>query len=292
MIVHAASGDTWGVPGPTFLRLYLVAAVVLVTIAVLHRVRLGTGAEPVVAKSLGPPEVAYLNGGPALAVHAALGGLRRRGAIDVGPDRRLLTTGPTPSRLTQLEQAIHGAAHQGVRARDLGQDQRVAAVLDQLGASLEGRGLRVSQAQQASARQWRILLAALLVFGVVRLFAGLANGRPVGFLLLTLVGVAVAVLLLWRVPQATRAGRNALRDLRTRHHHLAPDSSPAYATYGAAGAAMGVALYGTASLWAIDPGFAAQAEIQRQAIASSGWSSGAGTGSSGTTGSSCGGGSS
>ncbi|MET8372328.1 TIGR04222 domain-containing membrane protein [Micromonospora profundi] len=292
MIVHAASGDTWGIPGPTFLRFYLVATAVVVALAVWHRVRLAAGPRSAFVEPLGPQQAAYLNGGPGLAVHAALGGLRGSGAIGVGPDRRLLTTGPAPTGLTPLDQAIHWAAHQRSRARDLGQDQRVRTALDQLRTGLEERGLLPTAARRATARRWVRILAVLLVLGVVRLAAGLFNGRPVGYLVATLFGVLVAVLLLWRIPQTTRAGRAALRDLRRQHTHLAPGSAPAYATYGAAGAAMGVALYGAASLWAIDPGFAEQAEIQRQAMASGGWSSGYSGGSSGTTGSSCGGGSS
>ncbi|MEU5908765.1 TIGR04222 domain-containing membrane protein [Micromonospora sp. NPDC047467] len=288
MIVQAASGDTWGVPGPTFLRYYLVAIAVVVALAVWHRVRLGAGPGDAFAGPLSAQQAAYLNGGPALAVHAALGGLRGSGAIGVGPDRRLLTTGPAPTGLTPLDQAIHWAAHQRSRARDLGQEQRVRTALDQLRNGLEERGLLPTPARRATARLWVRFLAALLVLGVVRLAAGLFNDRPVGYLAATLVGVLVAVLLLWRVPQITRAGRAALRDLRRQHTHLAPGSAPAYATYGAAGAAMGVALYGAASLWAIDPGFAEQAEIQRQAMANGGWSSGSSTGSSGSAGSSCG----
>lgn len=40
MIVNAASGDTWGISGPTFLRYYLAAAIVVVAIVAYHRVRL------------------------------------------------------------------------------------------------------------------------------------------------------------------------------------------------------------------------------------------------------------
>ena len=124
---------------------------------------------------------------------------------------------------------------------------------------------------------------------MLRLFSGLFSGRPVGYLLLTLAGLLGAALLLGRAPVRTRAGRTALRSVRREHTHLAPASAPAYATYGAAGAAMGVALYGTASLWALDPGFAEQAEIQRQAISGTGGWTGGSDGSSGGGGDSSGG---
>ncbi|WFE52825.1 TIGR04222 domain-containing membrane protein [Micromonospora sp. WMMD1155] len=297
MIVHAASGDTWGVSGPTFLRFYLVAAALVVAVAVYHRVRLAAGSTTApTADALGPQQVAYLNGGPRLAVHAALGGLRGSGAIGVRPDRRLTTAGAAPTGLTPLEQAVHWAAHQHARVADLPKDERVRAALDRLRDGLEHRGLLNTDAQRARARLWTTLLIGLLGLGVFRFVSGLFNGQPVGYLLLTLVTLLIVTLVLRRAPALTRAGRAALRGVRREHTHLAPASAPAYATYGAAGAAMGVALYGTASLWALDPGFAEQAEIQRQAASGSGWSGG-GDGSSGggessgsDGGSSCGGG--
>ncbi|MET8361497.1 TIGR04222 domain-containing membrane protein [Micromonospora sp. NPDC005171] len=297
MIVHAASGDTWGISGPTFLRYYLLAAAVVLAFAVYHRIRLAAGTGTVLtAEPLGPQQVAYLNGGPQLAVHAALGGLRGSGAVGVRPDRRLATSGPAPSGLTPLEQAIHWAAHRHARVRDLPQDERVRVALHQIRYGLEQRGLLTDDAQRRRARLWTGILAALLGLGVLRLFSGLFNGRPVGYLLLTLVPLLIITLVLRRAPVLTRAGRAALRGARREHTHLAPASAPAYATYGAAGAAMGVALYGTATLWALDPGFAEQAEIQRQAASGSGWtggsdgSSGGGDSSGGDGGSSCGGG--
>ncbi|MFI6243670.1 TIGR04222 domain-containing membrane protein [Micromonospora sp. NPDC050795] len=297
MTVHAASGDTWGISGPTFLRYYIAAAILLVAIVAYQRFRLAVGSSgAMTADPLGPQQVAYLNGGPQLAVHAALGGLRGSGAVGVRPDRRLTTVGAAPTGLTPLDQAIHWAAHQHSRVRDLPQDERVRVALHQIRNGLEERGLLTNDAQRARARFWATLLIALLGLGVLRLVSGLFSGRPVGYLLLTLVALLIVTLVLRRVPGLTRAGRAALRSVRRQHTHLAPASAPAYATYGAAGAAMGVALYGTASLWALDPGFAEQAEIQRQAAAGSGWSggsdgsSGGGDSSGSDGGSSCGGG--
>ncbi|MFE9918774.1 TIGR04222 domain-containing membrane protein [Micromonospora sp. NPDC005553] len=297
MTVHAASGDTWGISGPTFLRYYIAAAILLVAIVAYQRFRLAVGSSgAMTADPLGPQQVAYLNGGPQLAVHSALGGLRGSGAVAVRPDRRLTTVGAAPTGLTPLDQAIHWAAHQHSRVRDLPQDERVRVALHQIRNGLEERGLLTNDAQRARARFWATLLIALLGLGVLRFVSGLFSGRPVGYLLMTLAALLIVTLVLRRVPMLTRAGRAALRSVRRQHTHLAPASAPAYATYGAAGAAMGVALYGTASLWALDPGFAEQAEIQRQAAAGSGWSggsdgsSGGGDSSGSDGGSSCGGG--
>ncbi|MGC5017931.1 TIGR04222 domain-containing membrane protein [Micromonospora sp. DT47] len=297
MIPLAATGDTWGVPGPTFLKLYLAAAVVALVGTVLHRRSVLAGPDSPGVDQLGPQQVAYLNGGDQLAVWSALGGLRGAGAVGVRPDRRLTTGGPLPAGVTPLDQAIHHAAGRQLPARELRRDEWVVRALDELRQGLERRGLLLDADTRRSLRRGTMVLFALLVLGMLRLFAGLTNDRPVGWLVLTLIPLGVGSALLVRVPRRTRAADTALGGLRQRNVHLSPASAPAYATYGAAGAAMGVALYGTASLWALDPGFAEQAEIQRQALNSSGgagWSSGGsssgGGGSSCSSGSSCGGG--
>ncbi|MGB2570491.1 TIGR04222 domain-containing membrane protein [Micromonospora citrea] len=285
MTVLAAPGDTWGIPGPVFLGLYLTAALVVVVGAIVHRSRVLAGRPGGTIDALGPQQVAYLNGGDQLAVWASLGGLRGSGAVGVRPDRRLTTGGALPAGVTPLDQAVHHAARRNLYARELTRDEWVARALTELREGLERQGLALSPAQRRTARNGSLAVFGLLVLGAVRLGAGLSQGKPIAFLLVAFLVLTVPAILLNRVPWRTRAADAALRELRRRHTHLSPTSAPAYATYGAAGAAMGVALFGTVSLWSLDPGFAEQAEIQRQAL-----NSGGGAGSSG--GSSCGGGSS
>ncbi|MER7420803.1 TIGR04222 domain-containing membrane protein [Micromonospora peucetia] len=292
MTVLAAPGDTWGISGPAFLGVYLLAAVVIIVGTVVHRLTVLSGPSVNGVGQLGPQQVAYLNGGEQLAIWASLGGLRSSGAIGVRPDRRLATGGSLPAGITPLDQAIHFAASRNATTRELRRDEWVRRALDQLRTSLEQRGLALAPARRSTLRRGAFLLCALLLVGILRIFAGLANDRPVGWLVLSQIPLIVAAILLYRVPWRTRAATLTLRSLRRQHTYLAPASAPAYATYGAAGAAMGVALFGTASLWAMDPGFAAQAEIQRQAISGTGGSSGGdgGGSSGGDGGSSCGGG--
>ncbi|MDG4814310.1 TIGR04222 domain-containing membrane protein [Micromonospora sp. WMMD956] len=295
MRVLAAPGDTWGIPGPTFLGFYLLAGLVVVIGAILHRQRVLAGPPNVRKRKLGPQQVAYLNGGDQLAVWTSLGGLRGTGVVGVRADRRLAVGGPLPAGVTPLDRAVHHAANQGLYARELGRDRWVAQALDQLRQGLEQQGLALTAAQRHAARRGSYLLFGLVVLGLFRIVAGLSNNRPVGFLVVAVIPLAIASALIARVPRRTRAADRALHELRRKNVHLAPAAGPAYATYGAAGAAMGVALFGTATLWAMDPGFAEQAEIQRQALAGTGSSWVGGGGSSGSSsscsgGSSCGGG--
>ncbi|MEU5791814.1 TIGR04222 domain-containing membrane protein [Micromonospora purpureochromogenes] len=281
------AADTWGISGPTFLRSYLLAALVVVVGSIVYRSRILAGQPAAGTGQLGPQQVAYLNGGDQLAIWTALGGLRGCGAVGVRPDRRLTTGGPLPSGLTPLDQAVLHAARNHLTTRELAREQRVSRALTELREGLQRQGLALDPERRAAARRGAWLVVALMALGAARIAAGLANDRPVGFLLLAVLALIVPLVLLSRVPWRTRAADAALRELRRSNSHLSPASAPAYATYGAAGAAMGVALFGTASLWALDPGFAEQAEIQRQAFNSSGGSGGS---SCGGGGSSCGGG--
>ena len=127
---------------------------------------------------------------------------------------------------------------------------------------------------------WMIAVAG---FGLVRLLAGIAGAKPVGFLLVALVAVsAVGLVQLARAPRRTRAGDEVLRALRTEHHVLSPTMRPDWGTYGAGAAALGVGLFGLSAVWASDPAFADELALQRAAAtgASSGGSTTSGCGSS------------
>lgn len=289
MIPPATTGDTWGISGPDFLAGYLALAVLVVVGSTLHRAWLFRGQHDTTAGQLGPQQIAYLVSGARTAIYSALAGLRSIGAVGANRDRGLRATGPLPFGATPLDQAVHHAAAQRRRTRDLPRDPRVVTALDQLRQGLVERGLVLDSNQRLAARFGPALLLLLLVVGVVRLIAGLRDDRPVGYLVLVLLGLTVVLVVqAVRVPHSTRAARAALRDLRRQYHYLTPANAPAYATYGPAGAAMGVALFGVATLWALDPGFAQSAELQRQA-AGSGSSAGGGCGGGGDGGG-CGGG--
>ncbi|MEV4617288.1 TIGR04222 domain-containing membrane protein [Asanoa sp. NPDC049573] len=284
----AAPGDTWGISGPSFLGLYVALALAAIVATAIVRSLLArghTGPGP----RLTPDQVAFLNGGPQLTTYAALGGLRRAGAIGANPDRTLVPTGPLPAGSTALDTAVYNAAGKRLRTRDLTGDPWVSSTLDDIRAGLERAGLLLSRGQRGQSRLAALLLLPVIVLGGARISAGMANERPVGFLtVLVLVTVVWMLLSLARAKTRTRAGTSALASLRTENQHLSPGQSPSYATYGAGAAAMGIALFGASTLYMVDPAFAAEAEINR-AVTGSGSSSG---GSSCGSGSSCGGGSS
>jgi uncharacterized protein (TIGR04222 family) len=289
----AAQGATWGIPGPAFLVLYFAAIAAVLILSAIHRRVLFSGNRNAPVDRLGPQQVAYLNGGDQLAVYASLGGLRGAGAITGGPGKTLQQSGPMPAGTTPLDSAVYNAAGRRIRARDLTGDQWVVAAVRQLREGLEAQGLAVTPAKLKAARAWALVGALVVLAGVGRLVDGLQNDKPVGFLVVAIVvAVVLTIMLLTRRRRATHAADKGLRALRQQHAYLAPHQSPSYATYGATGAAMGVALWGTATLYTMDPAFAADAEVQR-INASSGSGSGGDSGSSSSCssgGSSCGGG--
>ncbi len=289
----AADFDTWGIPSSTFLACYLTVALLLVAGVLIHRRSLLAGRSAPAADQLGPQQVAYLNGREELAVWTSLGTLRSQGVIGVAPDRRLTVDGPLPPAASQLDRAIHYAAAQGVHGRDLRRTEWVERALTELRDGLDRHDLLLSPTRRAALRLGPLLLSALLLLGVARIVAGLANDRPIWYLVLIVGALTVVTTVLFvRVPWRTRAADTALRTLRTRHRHLAPASNPAYSLYGASGVAMATGLFGVASLWALDPVFAAQAEIELQtkAAAASSGASAAGTGGCGSNSGDSGGG--
>lgn len=136
-------------------------------------------------------------------------------------------------------------------------------------------------------------LLPVLALGVVRAVAGVSNGKPIGYLLLLMAVTAlVALVLAVQSPdRLTRAGRRVLDRIRADNRHLRPGLSPSMSAYGMTAAATAVALYGTASMWRTDPGFASAAGAPTATTGSSGGGSSGYSGDSGSSGGSgCGGG--
>ncbi|HEU4426894.1 MAG TPA: TIGR04222 domain-containing membrane protein, partial [Pilimelia sp.] len=180
MIGYAAAGDTWGIPGPTFLLVFVSAAAAITVGAMVHRRILFAGPRDVPLTELGPQQAAYLNGGERLAVYSSVGALRTAGSIGTTPDGALLAqTGSMPAGVTPLDQAVYNAAGSQVRPKSLTRHPWVRAALDQLRHSLEQSGLALNPHVRQAARYGPLLLLALLTVGMARVVAGVSNDKPV-----------------------------------------------------------------------------------------------------------------
>ncbi len=297
MLDLAAPGDTWGISGPDFLTVYLGALAVFFAAAIVIRLRVTRSDHGGDAGQPTPGEIAMLEGGRSRAMYASIAGLRAVGAVGTGARGALTVTGPVPPGMTRLDHAVHDAAGRGVRVTNLIADHRVASTLDELGAEIERSGWALDSTKRSSARLGGWMLLGLGGFGIVRMVAGIANDKAVGFIVVLAAIAFFAGAMLMRVPRQSAAGKRAIAQARRRHAHLAPSQAPAWSTYGMAGAAMGVALFGTSALWAADPAFAGEAGIRRSTdtggsawTGDSGGSGGGGSGGGGSGGGDSGGG--
>jgi uncharacterized protein (TIGR04222 family) len=291
MTVVAASGDTWGISGPRFLQIYALLGVTALVIALIWRALATRGTDPGGYQPPGPVELAYLAGGPRLAAQAALAGLRCAGVVGPGPTTRTVAAiAAAPAGAGEVERALHAAAATPLSIASLSSDPRVRYALDRTADGLVDAGLLLSSGHRRVARLGALFVLAALAFGVVRIAAGAANHKAVGFLVFASIIVLVVGLRLLAVPTTSRAGRRLLRRARSVNSYLRPNLSPSWATYGASGAMLGVALFGTSAWWAADPAFATHAGIA--AATSSGYSGNSGGGSSCSSSSSCSSGSS
>lgn len=145
-------------------------------------------------------------------------------------------------------------------------------------------GLILDARQRAALRLWSgAIFGGLLAAGLARVWVGVSRDKPVGWLLLLLLGVAAA--LFWSVKDhsggavRTPAGRRALSELSRRYK----------ARRGDASCAMGFALFGWS---AISDNAAAQAQLLSHGIVMPTSSGGGCTATSGCTsgGSGCSGG--
>lgn len=278
--------ETWGISGPTFLVVYALLAVVALAVAVTLRRSLRAG-RAVSADGLHsrPEDVAYLNGGPDLAVYAALSAMHVDGSIaTAGPSAVgiVRSTGAVSRQASGLQHAIHGAAARPVPRRTLPSGPRVAAALAEIRDRLEREGLVLTDEQRQSYRRPAFLLLAVLAVGLVRMVAGVSNGRPVGYLLVVLVLVALAALVLTvRVPVRTAAGDVALAAQRNSHQVLSPAMRPSWGAVGAGGAALSVGLFGVGALLAAEPTFADELVAQKTVAAGGGVFSGGASGAGG-----------
>lgn len=294
------AADTWGIPGPTFAALYPLALFVVAVVVFVGRRSVGAGAARLGA-SLAPTQVAYLRGGGALAVTTSLGQLRAAGVLDeqARPVGRSTSVDPLD---TALIRALDGAGRRG-RTRQVGKlvrHREVRQVLESIQADLTARGLLRTAAERTGVRRWSLLLWAVVALGVARAVAGTMNDKPVTIIgVETFVAVIVAVVATVSVPTGPNAAaRAAIAEAKQHHSHLDPKLKPSWATYGAAGAGMSIALFGASALLLAEPAFAQTVAAQQLAVTGGGGYGGyggdSGSSSSGSScssgGSSCGGG--
>jgi uncharacterized protein (TIGR04222 family) len=169
--------------GPQFLLLYFVVFVIGLVLAVRLRRRLRTPVDPPPERPrLSPYKVAYLAGGPVLAVNAAIARLVQGGLLEVDSSTGTLSrSGDLPAKPDPLEQRIFDCARENIAVKDL----RLATADEtaKIRERLEDKGLLVNESEAGKARWLPVLLLfGVALFGLTKIFIGLDRGKPVGWL--------------------------------------------------------------------------------------------------------------
>ena len=292
------STDTWGIATAEFLRWYLLAAVLAVAATLVGNWLAAHRSVPAssATRVLTPPEVGVLTS-DTQAVMASLAILRGADVIDSRGGRRRTLTDAERMRLDAFTltvlQRLGGGKAPLVRSRLV---TNMSASCAQLRHALVDEGLMHGAGERPPlARAVPILFVAAV--GIARIAAGIANGKPVGFLVGIAVVLLVALPFAVRRPRRTALGDAELRRLRAENDYLSPRFLPSFTAYGPSRAGMSAAIFGTSALMLLDPAMAGAMsyEAARTGAAGSfgfGGDSGGDSGGSGGDGggSSCGGG--
>lgn len=271
----------------TPILLAVIAVGVATVLAVVLRRRRGrVGTEPGDAGTIEPSSVdavslAYLAGGPARAVTAALSQLRAAGFVDAAAR-------PTPrpaSGLDRFDAVVLGACarHRVRTVAALLRDREVRAATRELSDELERRCLIDTRAARWALRAPQLVVIVGVGAGLVAAHGSWTSataGTPAVFSLLPLVlVVVVAAAVVRRIPiAATARVRRLLAQARTDQAHLDPRMSPSFVTYGPRAAGLAVAVFGAGSVAGVDPSFAAACGVLGRGSAG-----GLGTGSDGSS---------
>ena len=201
--------------GPEFLLFYATAFAAALGHAIWQLSAWGRGQEARAARTAIPDDVyeaAALAGGAERMAQTALVRLADTGALklDGAADKRLSVVASAPVPAHPVEQAVLA------QLRAAGPMAPIAAVRLATGSPELAKVLaRCPEADTRHGRPSRAVLVPMTVLaaiGVAKVCIGLSRGRPVGFLVLMLVGTALTLLALQVARIRTRSWRQRLGD--------------------------------------------------------------------------------
>ena len=213
---EAASLNPLDWSGPKFLLLFMVLMIVSISFALAQRRQIGD-ARASSTSGLDPSAVALLAGGDARVVERVVGELLARDAARFDARSARLTISRVPDGLDATADALTRELQRDGNLETLA--TRSAGALASLRRMLEQRGLfRDREAAAAQARTSAMAPLLVLGLGIVKIAVGVARDRPVAVLVVLCVLLAIATLVLWfKRPYQTRAGREAVAALRREH---------------------------------------------------------------------------
>lgn len=285
--------------GPDFLQLFAAVGLGALLIAWVAKLFLSLPASgpPAGDWQLDPYEIAYLNGGPRLALAACVANLSASKYISCSYRRLGINQGAVATDLKHpLDTAVFGSAVGGASAPIL--KQSTGNVLAEMGENLRKQGLWVSRSTATTAT----LISALIVLsvlglGIAKMIIGVSRGRPIELLAFESVIFALLSIIVLIPPKRSRYGSKVLstyRDQRSAFRRVGnhPDAQPqdyalAVALFGF-GALAGSAYTGVRTYFAPDTSSSGSSYNSSCSSGSSCGSSGCGGGGSGCGGCSSG----
>lgn len=210
--------------GPDFLEFYIIVLVGAIAAAIALRwlLRSPSGDLSSNAPPLDPYEIAYLAGGPKLAIDAAIASLIHTGALHLTTSSsnfklaKAETEARYPLQAAVLERVSSGRSSPKLLHRDATElAQPIAARLVQTNLALNPSQAVIVRLVPA------LLVASILLIGIMKISVGVARGKPVGFLiLLCLLTLGISSFFAFARIYRTRAGDVVLRQLRFRSSAL------------------------------------------------------------------------
>ncbi|GAA2781169.1 TIGR04222 domain-containing membrane protein [Crossiella cryophila] len=279
--------ETWGLTGPQFLLLYGAGMLVSIVVAVWARRSSRRGRHGPPVGRLSPDDIAYLAGGGAQVVLAAVARMLEHNMVRASRDGTLTVTRVLPQHPLDREiVAMLNRSHTGTtRLRWLRDKYKNHKLVGQVRNRLISLGLVVPQGSQ---RVGKVIGAAtfgvLFMIGVARHSAGNASGKPVGYLtlLLTVTVLLAGLALWWPGARLTFTGAETLKKLSGRIRQRSTTTDQGDLVLVGSAAAFLVAVGGVAAF----PDEDVSQALAMPTAGSGGWFSGSSGGSSSSSGSS------
>jgi uncharacterized protein (TIGR04222 family) len=270
--------------GPSFLQFYGALSVTALALLAWRVHRRASSSQPERGERGEPDtyQIAWLAGGAQATLNAALASLMARGALEKRgkslaprtPSNKLDALHPVESEVLRHVALGLPAALRGLASAPLGLER-----------SLSQRGLyRAARPWLEAAPELIALIGGVLLLGLARVAQGLSAHRPVGFLVLEMVLVAligVAIAASYRRGARTAAGEALLARMRRSTPRKLEPSATASAL--AVDPALPVALFGTAVLMGTPLG-GVHEQVRRNLRASDASGSGCSGGTAGDSG--------
>lgn len=250
----SVGADVWGISDRDFGNLQMAMAAGGVVLAVvLMMVMRPPGRFPLTGPH--PYVAAFVAGGPARVLLAAVTKLKTDGVLAMAPARRLRVVAPLPPGSHPVDAMIPRVLRDRKRTINvLLRDPQMRAALSLVGEEARRAGLLMSPHRRR--------LIVFVVFGILLLVLSVGVARFVAnpvfetdllggtFFSTFFASIPLPFL---RTHWRTRAGARLLEQLRKVNAHLDKHSRPSFVTYGSAKAALSVGLFGPAVLESADP---------------------------------------